>query len=332
MTRHLERHPRSADYPDLAGRTWEEFLANVQARGADSREIILYEGKVLDGWQLYRACQELGVKYRTRKLPEGEDPEAFVEQANDLRRHESAERMQRRLDKRRERVAHARTNGQSIRTIAEAEGVSVATVHNDLEAVTVQGRTVTPPSGKTTGKDGRQQPATRDKAKPILCQRCTSIGQETPTTGCTKCQAERAKAKHDAKKSRRKKKVENGAKPTEILDDYKTPVPARCKDAFCDPWIQDTFDLLATVSEKVRMARVMDGMKKRAKHYPFFDSKDFIDGVGFVIQYLDAVMDHIKKNRPSGVCPKCEGKGCGDCRQSGLVPRSVYAKLKEAKK
>ncbi len=127
----LERHPISAKYPDLTGHAWEDFLENMRHKGQGGRKVTLYEDKVLDGWQFYRACLELDQKPKFEKY-EGEDPQGFVDTANDRRRHESADVQEQRRDERRERVQAARLNGQSIRAIAQQEGVDPKTVRNDL--------------------------------------------------------------------------------------------------------------------------------------------------------------------------------------------------------
>jgi hypothetical protein len=88
----LERHPLSAAYVDISGDQWTEFVVSMHANGFDKRKpITLFEGKILDGWQRYRACRELGIKPTFVKLPDGVDPEAFVERENDHRRHEDHE-------------------------------------------------------------------------------------------------------------------------------------------------------------------------------------------------------------------------------------------------
>ena len=134
------------------------------------------------------------------------------------------------------------------------------------------------------------------------------------------------KAKTGDAKEGKKKPV----KQTDPLkDDFGNEVPKRCRDAWADTWIQETFDLLTVLEEKFRLAKLANGLKAREKRYPFFHSKDFTDGTGFVMQYLNSLITHIKDNRPAGVCPMCEGKGCADCRSAGMVPRDLYATLKK---
>lgn len=179
----LKRHPLSGDYKDIGGHAWKLFVANLKKHGiVGHRKITLHEGQILDGWQLFRGCVELGIEPDFETLPEGVSPETFVETRNDTRRHETADEAASRIEARRKRVAEARTSGESIRVIAENEGVSHTTVKNDIEAATVKGFTVDPPNGKSTGKDGKSRPATNPP--PILCARCQRVGV---TKDCSAC-------------------------------------------------------------------------------------------------------------------------------------------------
>lgn len=315
----LIRHPLSAEYEDIEGPAWDRFIRDLKQYGVMmERKVTLHEGKVLDGWQLLRGCIQLNIEPDFQTIPEHADPLAFVKVANDNRRHESAERIAKRIADRRERVGEARMNGESIRTIAEKEGVSKSTIEQDIEktGVTVQGGTV-------TGKDDRQQPAT--KPEPPMCQRCARckrVGDPIPKN-CEMCRELRPKpAKKDPKPET------PGAAP---VDAFGTELPKRCRGAYADPWIQSAIDTIAIVEQKLREARLADGMAKRAKHYPFMIPKDFADGVGFAMNYLDDLLNHLKKFRPAGVCPSCSGEGCPECRQSGLVPREIYHELKKRK-
>ncbi len=201
LWRGLKRHPLSARYEDIKGRTWERYKENIKERGIlNERKVMMYEGMVIDGWQLQRACVETDIKptYKELKLPKNTTAEEWVETVNDLRRHESQELVMQRADERRERVAAARAEGQSTRAIAETEGVSPKTIRNDLEAITGEGTQCEPPDGKVTGQDGRQQPATRfilptGEAKPtIFCSRCQRV---SPVKDCAACKIARREAR-----------------------------------------------------------------------------------------------------------------------------------------
>ncbi len=119
---------------------------------------------------------------------------------------------------------------------------------------------------------------------------------------------------------------------TDMELNFGKPIPNRCRDAYGDPWIQESIDFLGVALAQFWEKRLADCMRKRQKRYPFIMAQDFIDGYGFAGNYIEQILDHLKDNRPAGVCPTCAGEGCADCRLCGLVPREEYAKLKKAAK
>jgi hypothetical protein len=170
-----------------------------------------------------------------------------------------------------------------------------------------------------------EEAVTVDEAVRLMCKRCRRTGGK-PIPGCKDCAANREKARRKALKKKAK------ALSSGKLDDFHNELPAGRVDAFKDPFIQEAINLLETVSEKFRTARLADGMLKRQKHYPFIKAKGFADGVGQVIGELDKLIGHLKENRPAGVCPACEGKGCSKCKRAGLLPVEEYKQVKKALK
>lgn len=132
----LERHSLSGVYPDISGRAWNRYVENLRLHGiVGDRKVVLHEGKVIDGWQLQRACVEADVRpdYEVLTLSAGMTAEEYVETVNDLRRHETQEQALRRIEERRQRVAAARGQGQSVRAIAKEEGISNTQVCRDIQ-------------------------------------------------------------------------------------------------------------------------------------------------------------------------------------------------------
>ena len=165
--RTYERHPISARYPDIKGEAFNDFCANtITWIRIGARSVILYEGKVLDGWQFLRACIVNNKEPTFTNFPDGEDPEEFVEQANEHRRHESLEKMEERLQARRARVAKMRTEGKNIRTIADAENTSPKSIQRDLESSGVAAATRKWEGLITTGKDGKRYISISPPKKP----------------------------------------------------------------------------------------------------------------------------------------------------------------------
>jgi hypothetical protein len=213
-----------------------------------------------------------------------------------------------------ERVSAARAQGRSLRAIADQEQVSEKTVRNDLAKSTAEGSAVDPPGGIVVGKDGKLR-----KAK-ILCARCQRVGE---VKDCSKCREARA--------TRRKRMPKLPAPPVEgnPTDAFGNPLPARCRDAFLDPWLQQTYDMLREVTEKVRAARLETGSKKRERFYPFVLHNEFRGRVRYVMNQLQKLIEQLEANRPAGVCPACHGKGCAKCQRAGMVPRAIYHALQE---
>jgi N6-adenosine-specific RNA methylase IME4 len=86
MTDHqLEFHPLADIFPLMEGEELDELIADVKANGL-LEPIVLYEDKILDGRNRYRACFAADVEPTFRPF-EGADPVGFVISANLRRRH-----------------------------------------------------------------------------------------------------------------------------------------------------------------------------------------------------------------------------------------------------
>ena len=81
----LEFHPLADIFPLLEGADFEELVEDIRAHGV-REPIWLYDGKILDGRNRYRAVLVAGVPFPTRTY-EGNDPLAFVISLNLKRRH-----------------------------------------------------------------------------------------------------------------------------------------------------------------------------------------------------------------------------------------------------
>lgn len=160
---------------------------------------------------------------------------------------------------------------------------------------------------------------------PILCAKCSRLGA---VAGCNDCKTSRKVAAKKAKESKKAKAKKGKPEEPSVKDAFGNEVPKRLRDLWGDPWIQKTFDFLTVMQEKFLIERIPDGLHKRIKRLSMFDEKDFIDSCGFIQNYLDQMIGHLKEKRPAGVCPACQGKGCASCNMVGMVSRTVYAKLK----
>ncbi|XPS83917.1 hypothetical protein Dvar_19350 [Desulfosarcina variabilis str. Montpellier] len=86
----LKPHPISELIPPMDGDTYKGFKADIWRHGL-IEPIILYQGKILDGKERYRACRELGVDVWAREWEGGMDPVEYVISNNLLRHHKSTQ-------------------------------------------------------------------------------------------------------------------------------------------------------------------------------------------------------------------------------------------------
>lgn len=146
---------------------------------------------------------QAGIHFVVRRgLPEEEKARLAVE-LNMSRRHLTISEIERTRRERVDREKQARTEGKSLRQIADTEGVTKTTVVRDLQQASVVpgGGTTVAPALNVTGKSGRSYPAKRP-AKPVaeapkLCQRCTQFG--CMAKGCPECAKLNGKAAKPSK-------------------------------------------------------------------------------------------------------------------------------------
>lgn len=302
----LERHALSGSYEDIIGKAWVSYVENLRKFGiVDGRKIVLYEGLVIDGWQLYRGCIEADIRpdFRELKLPKGMTADEWVETMNDLRRHETQDAAMCRIAERRERIAAARVSGESLRSIAEQEEVSVSTVVDDIEAAGVQGGTPAPPDGKVQGKDGKKQSATKEK---ILCPDC----QKRKHRGVPlleKCEA--CKELRKPKKKSLSEQVDAElAEPEKDKPDPTLPEIIAEKNGELESFCRG---LMKYVEENMPKDEWLDYMER---------------GAGALQKFKDGCAT-IRSAKCKEVCPMCKGERCKQCQKTGRVPHYVYQQL-----
>ena len=85
MTTELSFHPIAELFPLLLGKDFDALKADIEARGL-IEELAIYQGKILDGRNRYRACCELRIDPKVAPY-DGDDPLGFVLAKNLHRRH-----------------------------------------------------------------------------------------------------------------------------------------------------------------------------------------------------------------------------------------------------
>ena len=81
----MEPHPLSKIFPNLEGEAYAHFLEDIRRHGV-REPITLFEGKILDGRNRYRAAIDAGVECPSKEYV-GDDPLGFVISLNLKRRH-----------------------------------------------------------------------------------------------------------------------------------------------------------------------------------------------------------------------------------------------------
>jgi ParB-like chromosome segregation protein Spo0J len=152
-----EFHPLANVFPLLEGGEFNTMIEDIKAHGLNEL-IVLYEGKILDGRNRYRACISAGVEPRYREMDFSSYAEAaaYVISANIHRRHLTAEQRRDLIEK----LLKADPS-KSDRWHAKEIGVSpttVSTVRKDLEQKGDVSKLDT-----STDTKGRKQPRQRTK-------------------------------------------------------------------------------------------------------------------------------------------------------------------------
>lgn len=86
MTKEYEFHPYASILPLMGQQETRELAADIQSNGLRS-DIVLLDGKILDGRNRYKACEIVGVDPRFRDFNGEGDPLDFIVSVNVRRRH-----------------------------------------------------------------------------------------------------------------------------------------------------------------------------------------------------------------------------------------------------
>jgi hypothetical protein len=115
-----------------------------------------------------------------------------------------------------------------------------------------------------------------------------------------------------------------------VLDAYDNPTPPGVGDCFADPALRERFMAITAAAEVLEdeykhLIKDKSGHDP-AKQFPWVEIPALQDHVTTARNALVAAADLIRAGFPHGVCPKCWGEKCKECRLSGFWPRPVCEK------
>ena len=181
-TEKLLYHKASCMFPLTKGAEFAALVDDIKARGL-VHPIVLYENRILDGRDRYRACRRAGVAPRYETF-NGDDPVAYVISANILRRHLTRAQI-------REVIAREikRRPDLSDRQIAKTTKVDHKTVRSVRAEKERRGEF--PHVATRSDTRGRMQPARKPRKKRTY---------DVPNTGCNYSGVREALADREARR------------------------------------------------------------------------------------------------------------------------------------
>lgn len=312
----------------LTDEEFELLEAQILEEGCNDPLIVWDEEDILlDGHHSLEICQNHEINYHVARMTfdSRQRAIAWVQRRQKGRRNvapakESYERGKAYNEQKQSRGGDRKSKchtdtliGSTAEELAETHGVSPETIKRDAKFA--EAVDAAPEDVREKVLNGELP---RSTVTHPLCERCQRVG---PVKGCPMCKEMRP-AKKKANPI-----TDDGTPPK---DAFGNDLPRHCRDAYLDPWMQATIDYLGVTVAQFWEKRLADGLNKRKRHFPAVNVTDFVDGCGMAGNTLEQLLDHLKENRPAGVCPACKGKRCPECHMKGLVTRKRYAELKEA--
>lgn len=295
-----EQHPYGKLLPKARAAQFREVKDSIKTYGFDFERhpIMLYDGKILDGWTRYTASLEIadenGEKLTDQCFREfaGTDAEAvmYVSRENVMRRHlDEDDRLNVALKIKRQLEALApeeRDEGRINKQAAEAAGVSEKSVSR-ASRVHREGS----PELKQAMDEGKVGPGTAEKL--------------------LKADPEAVK-KAIKKKGKKKLTIADVKAATGVRDLAKRPVPKHLAKVF--NW-GDDLDGAAT-----QLKTIMRTLRKASDELPAV-------GTQSIMSNLTSVVSVIESESPGWVCQGCQGEGkaegkrCNICKEKGYVKK-----------
>lgn len=178
----LERHPLSLMFGDMPEAEWAELRDDIKANGL-REPIVMYEGKVLDGWHRYKALCALGRDHKKHCYdydPEqdGKSPESYVHSKNLFRRQMSAEQRVQLVAKYLGYESPGRGGKQSARKGPTMEAVAAAAKVSKATAVRALKKASSPSEGSAEPQTKAPTLEALEKRRDRLAQQLAEVEKQ----------------------------------------------------------------------------------------------------------------------------------------------------------
>lgn len=289
-----EFHPYAAVLPMLGVAELNELAADIQANGL-REDIVLFEGKILDGRNRYKACGIGKIEPRFKEFNGDGDPIDFIVSKNIKRRH---------LTQSQKAMVVAK-----VAQLPRGDVSRLKSSKTPINSQSAQSAQWEPPRSKSVAevaKDIDVSPRTVVQAKQVLREAPKDTvekverGEKSVATAVKEIKAEKQKA--DGAKEARLDKT-GYVIPESILEDWQAAESFR-----------STLNDLQRIKLQIEKA---------------VDTRDLIyREVGQdTVADLKNAWTALKQVLPYAVCPSCQGRTrskCSACKQRGFVSEFGY--------
>jgi hypothetical protein len=112
-----------------------------------------------------------------------------------------------------------------------------------------------------------------------------------------------------------------------LADALGKPVPSHLRDVFGDPWLEDLLAKAEGWQKAMQSKAIAAALSGKAAAYGYLRAGDALKHLANAIDAVEQFAAALKAGTFHAVHPRCEGKGCKDCRSVGAVPEWRYEEL-----
>jgi hypothetical protein len=293
-----EFHPFASVLPMLGVADANELAADILANGL-REEIVLFEGKILDGRNRYRACKTVGVEPRFVDLNGDGDPIDFIVSKNIKRRH--------------------LTQSQKAMVVAKFAQLPRGDISRIKSSKTPINSQTVQSTDRETGQDKSRSKSAAQVAKEVdvstsTVEQAKRVLRDAPKD-TVKAVEEGKKSVATAVKEIKTTKANEEAAKEKHHDKTGYVIP----ESIREDW-QRAEGYSSTLRE---ISKIKSGLKKGLEDSDLI----FAEVNNTTVSTLTNAYGDLKRVLPYAVCPTCQGrtpKKCATCRGRGFVSEFYY--------